>query len=324
MKAHLIKFVFFLLFIQVQFGGYSQECGYIYVSPTGASSGNAGTKANPASLLYGLDLAAGSVKHLRLAQGSYPLSATIDIPNGVTLEGGFDGSTWQKSNFYISSINRDSSNSLSSPKRLIVFNCINKTGFRFQDLTVNVDDAGGYGTSIYAFYLSNCSDYLISRCIINTGKGSDGLPGLPGADGVNGADGQPGEGGDGTSSLSTYSTGQGTCCNAGGIGGGPSYPGAFIGGTGGDGGERGGFDVDTQVVLGETLYYSIPNTNYAFDGNPGQGGAGPLAGNGGQGGAKVCQTTFVNGNCMATSSNRGGAGLDGFDGIPGNPGAQGN
>ncbi|MBX7182878.1 MAG: T9SS type A sorting domain-containing protein, partial [Bacteroidia bacterium] len=81
---------------------------------------------------------------------------------------------------------------------------------------------------------------------------------------------------------------------------------------------------DTQVVLGETLYYSIPNTNYAFDGNPGQGGAGRRAGSGGQCGAKVCQTTFVNGNCMATSSNRGGAGLDGFDGIPGNPGAQGN
>jgi hypothetical protein len=323
LKAILKKLVFFLLLFEVHFGLNAQECGYIYVSPTGASSGNAGTKANPASLDYGLTLAAGSVKHLRLAQGTYPVSNTIDIPNNVIIEGGFDGTTWQKSNFYITSINRDSTNALSNPSRLIVFNGISKTGFRFQDLTINVADAGGYGTSIYAFYLSDCSDYLISRCIINTGKGSDGLPGLPGVDGADGADGQPGETGDGTSSLSTYTTGNGTCCNLGGLGAAPSYPGSFGGGNGGDGGLRGGFDVDTQVVLGQTLYYSIPNTNFAFPGNPGQGGAGPLSGNGGAGGQEVCQLTFVNGNCMATTSNRGGMGMDGFDGIPGNPGAQG-
>ncbi len=299
----------------------AQECGFIYVSPAGATSGTAGTKSNPADLLYGISLATGSVKHLRIAQGSYAISNEINLTDGIILEGGFDGTIWNKSNMYITSINRDNSNALTSPSRLVAFNCVNISGFRVQDITVNVDDAGGSGTSIYAFYLSGCSDFILSRCIINTGKGSDGLPGQPGTPGVNGGNGSAGETGEG----------EGACCYFGGQGAGvssPAYTGASPGGNGGDGGQRGGFVRDTQIVNFppaplETLYYVYPGSDYGNPGSGGQPGTGNAAGQGGAGGATSCQTTFVNGNCAATSSNRGRAGGDGYPGLPGLQGVQG-
>ena len=47
----------------------AQECGYVYVSTTGATSGVAGTRDMPADLTYGLQLADATNNHLRIAHG---------------------------------------------------------------------------------------------------------------------------------------------------------------------------------------------------------------------------------------------------------------
>jgi hypothetical protein len=49
------KIILLLVFL-CGFNSFSQQCDIIYVTPGGASSGTAGTKANPANLTYGLTL----------------------------------------------------------------------------------------------------------------------------------------------------------------------------------------------------------------------------------------------------------------------------
>ena len=58
---------------------FSQECGYVYVSHNGVSSGVAGTKANPASLTYGLTLADSTNNIVRLGAGTYDFSSAFNI-----------------------------------------------------------------------------------------------------------------------------------------------------------------------------------------------------------------------------------------------------
>jgi hypothetical protein len=65
----------------------AQECGIVYVTPGGATSGVAGTRATPASLSYGLSLVTPGANQVWLATGTYPISTTLIIPGNVTLEG---------------------------------------------------------------------------------------------------------------------------------------------------------------------------------------------------------------------------------------------
>ncbi|MBL4658688.1 MAG: hypothetical protein JKX73_11850, partial [Flavobacteriales bacterium] len=69
---------------------YGQECGYVYVTPGGAGSGFAGTKATPANLAYGLTLTSGTDDIVRLSSGTYNLSSEFMMISNITLEGGFD------------------------------------------------------------------------------------------------------------------------------------------------------------------------------------------------------------------------------------------
>src|SRR3972149_5983085 len=88
----------------------AQECGIIYVTPSGASSGAAGTRANPANLLYGLSLVSPKDKIVWMADGIYNISNTLSIPNGVTIEGTFTPVTWIKTNANTTVISRDALN----------------------------------------------------------------------------------------------------------------------------------------------------------------------------------------------------------------------
>ncbi|CAF0787635.1 unnamed protein product [Rotaria sordida] len=176
---------------------------------------------------------------------------------------------------------------------------------------ITVDNATGDGVTTYGIYVNTCTNYVISRCIIDCGAGSIGLSGLPGAGGLpgtGGGDGEPGED-------------EGNCCRNPGVGGSGSFPGSNAGGTGGVGANRGAFDIDEQDILGQTFYYAC--CDYSNDGPPGQSGVGQGGGQGGEGGQKLCNLTYVQTNCLADLPNQGGTGEDGADGLTGLNGLQG-
>jgi PKD repeat protein len=319
MMNFFCKYFIISVFIFGVFHVSAQECGYVYVTPAGASSGIAGTKAIPASFSYGLTLINSSNSIMRMAQGNYNLSNTLSIPSNITIEGGYDAATWIKSNVTITTINRDSSNTQTNPNRLVGLSCINVSGFRLLDLTINVANANpsGDGVSVYGIYINNCTNYILSRCKVNTGNGSDGLPGAPGFPGLAGAAGSVGE----TGAEGDHDNGGGNCCRLGGAGASGSFAGSYAGGQGGMGGERGGFLIDTHSVFGFTLYNA--SGDYTNDGLPGLPGFGYGGVQGGNGGAGVCQSAYVQ-QCWSDPAANGGApGTIGINGLPGLNGTQG-
>ncbi len=161
---------------------FGQECGIIYVSPSGAGSGTTGTRANPASLSHGLTLANVTNNVLWLAAGTYTITDFLPIPTNVTIEGGFNAA-WIKSNSTPSIISRAAANPLPNPANALVgLAGLNASGFRLQDLTINVAAAPSAGISVYGIYLASCSNYNIVRCEVNTGNGGAG--GAGGAGGI--------------------------------------------------------------------------------------------------------------------------------------------
>ena len=287
----------------------AQECGYVYVSPTGASSGVAGTKATPANFSYGLTLVTSTIKIVRMSSGTYSLSNALVIPSNITIEGGFNSSTWVKSNATPTIINRDNTNNQSNPNRLVGLSCINVTGFRLLDITINIANASGNGVSVYGIYINNCSNYVISRVKLNVGNASDGLPGTPGIPGMVGAPGTVGQPGQEIGD-SLRLGGTGGCC---------SFTGSYAGGGGGMGAHRGGFVIDT--IFG--FYYNKPGSDYTNDGLPGLFGLGYGGVQGGNGGAGVCQAQY-HVQCWADpAQNFGKVGHVGINGLPGLSGTQG-
>lgn len=293
----------------------AQECGYIYVKSGGASSGVAGTKDNPASLAYAFTLFGPTAKHLRLAHGTYTLTSTLDIQTDMVIEGGFDPATWVKTNASQTVLQRTSANHDAANSALIGLRCMNITGFRLQDMRIEVADAPGSGVSVYGIYIAGCSAYTVSRCLIYTGKGSDGMVGSIGTPGMAGAPGSVGQPG----------IDQGNCCRAGGVGGSGSFAGSFAGGTGGEGGEWGGFEVQEVCVPIVNLceWVVSPGSEFTNPGNPGLSGSGPGGGPGGARGIGACELTYANTNCTATQLNHGKVGYDGLDGLDGFQGTQG-
>ncbi|HWB63977.1 MAG TPA: hypothetical protein VG603_10735, partial [Chitinophagales bacterium] len=176
--------------------GTSQQCNVIYVTPGGASTGAAGTRANPASLTYGLSLANSTNNLIWMAEGTYNISNELQLVSNVTLEGGFDPSTWVKSNATPTIIHRDNTNVLAAPANALVgLAGLNISNFRLQDLTIQVDNATGTAISVYGIYLNTCSNYNIVRCNVTTGNATAGANGTAGAAGVAGLAGGNGQNG---------------------------------------------------------------------------------------------------------------------------------
>lgn len=293
----------------------AQECGIIYVSPTGAISGVAGTRDNPAELQYGMSLVDVANNHLRLAHGTYELTERLQIPSDLIFEGGFVESSWHKSNLDSTILHRNASNYDPVNKALIAIQAENASNFRIQDVTIKVDDSPANSISIYGIYIGNCLEYYVSRCIIITGKGSDGLTGIQGQQGISGANGLDGE------------TGQdeGPCCRAGGLGASGSFVGSNVGGNGGEGGEWGGFEV-TEVcvpIVNLCQWLVTPDSEFTNPGIDGDDGLGQGAGQGGLHGVGLCEITYANSNCDANNLNHGVDGTFGLEGIDGAPGLQG-
>ncbi|MBL4656740.1 MAG: hypothetical protein JKX73_01980, partial [Flavobacteriales bacterium] len=278
-----------------------QECNIIYVTPSGAGSGPT-DKSNPANLQYGLSLVDSANNQLHLSSGLYTLTSPLIMVSGVTIEGGFTDTSWEKSNSTATILFRDASNVQTYPNRLVAVACVEVTDFRLQDLDIIVANAVGDGVTTYGVYLDNCANYSIVRCNINSGNGSNGLPGAAGGmHGIVGASGMDGETGDGN----------GPCCTLGGLGGDSSFVGSFAGGKGGDGGVRG---TGTSSCFGPGN--EAPDGYKGEDGQ-GSGTGGGIGGNGGQGSCPIVCVSF---GCDAGPANGGFDGTTGTNGTPGNDG----
>jgi gliding motility-associated-like protein len=280
----------------------AQECNIIYVTPNGATSGVAGTKATPASLDYGITLASPINSQLWLAVGNYNISTHLLMISGITLEGGFDpANNWFKTNSQQTIIFRDSLNVDANPNRIAAVECKSISNFNVHDITINVSDAplSAPSASTYGIHVANCNNYTFARLTITSGNGTRGPDGVAGIDGVNGANGTIGDSGDE----------DGGCCTAGGLGGSGSYPGSNAGGNGGAGGARG-----SGVCFG--LGGNAP------DGSVGQTGLGTGGGAGGAGGQGMCALPISIG-CDQTPASIGADGADGVDGADGADGANG-
>lgn len=299
----------------------AQECGIIYVTPSGVSSGlPAGTRANPANLLYGLSLVTPTDDIVWLSDGVYNISNTISIPDGVTIEGGFDPVTWIKTNANTSNISRDASNPDLVNLALIGLEGSGISGFRLQDITVTVADALGNQISVYGIYLNTCSNYNITRCQVNVGAGSPGVNGNLGANGTTGGNGSAGNPGNcnNESTIPGGPGGAGAGGNDGGNGGnggrwnGSMPPGSagLPGGCGGGGGASGSGPDD--------CFFCSPSCSDVIPGSPGGAGGSGTAGSTGALGSpgSVVGGYFVPGGA-------GGTGTDGANGCGGGGGGGG-
>ena len=123
MRSYLALIFGFLMTVAI--GSHAQECNIFYVTPNGSGSG---TKAAPTSLQNALAAVVPGTDHIRLASGIYPISAPLNLISNVTLEGGFNPTTWVKSNNAATRIVRSNANVEPNPARLVAIACINITG----------------------------------------------------------------------------------------------------------------------------------------------------------------------------------------------------
>ena len=310
MKTRLVISMI-LLFASAQLS--AQECDIWYVTANGAGTG---TKTDPASLQTALIGVAPGTEHVRMAAGTYTFAQQLDLVGGVILEGGYNPTTWEKSNNAVTLIYRTNANITPGPERIIAISAVGLSGIRLQDLEVEVQDAVGIGVSTYGIYVSGCSDYSIVRCKVEVGNGANGVNGVPGVNGQNGVDGTDGQGGNQCGGGNT----------AGGTGGNSWSGGTASGGDGGDGGQEG---TSFQVVWGFPPWI----LGQGFDGQIGQIGGGLSAGPGGIAGLgyeqtlPACWVIFgieVPQNCQAGGPSFGQPGVDGImDGADGANGPNG-
>ena len=239
-----------------------------------------------------------------MSGGTYNISNALQMKSNLSLEGGYNSSTWEKSNSTTTTIYRDNSNMETNPNRFVAIYCNGISNFRFQDLRIKTTNAFGLGTSIYAVHMSGCSNYQIVRCKIEAGNAGNGTIGNNGSSGIAGANGATGE--DGCNDCDAP--------HAGGTGGTGSFMGSNAGGAGGKGGDRGIADCS---LCGDP--------NFANNGDPGLNGTvTPPAGGGygGAGGQKIVTCIYPT-SPPRTTLNDGGVGTDGASGMNGTSGNDG-
>ncbi len=316
----LYLFLAAFCFLSIQ----AQECGVIYITPNGATTGIAGTKTNPANLTYGLQLHSSTDSILWLAEGTYQLSNSLSIPSDIIMEGGFNASSWIKSNANTTTLQRDTSNSDIANKALVGLEIINQQNVRIQDLNITIANAPRPQFSVYGIRLSNSSDYNIVRCNITTGTGANGSNGADASGGLDGANGGHGVQGDddndnyyicggigGIGGGTTGGTGGTAGCSGSQNGGHGAAPADRCGGGGGGAGAGGGQEDDDGGHGGFGGGWSGNNTNRGIGGDAsgwcnstsscntslsgsdgGNGGAGGLGGPGGNGPVGTHATGF--------------------------------
>ena len=277
----------------------AQVCDIVYVSAALGNDANTGTSALPvATLGQALTMVGGSRMTIWMAGGSYNHASIVNVPNGLTVEGGFAvaGSIWTKSTTQITAITFSGVETTSGVRHRIAFKADAVSGWQLKDLSIITTsitgtDPSNRGSSNYGVWVNNCTNYTISRCDITVGNASAGGNGTVGSNGTNGNNGS--QGGSGSCD------GNYTCCF-----GSESAP----GGNGGGGG---------QGAVGTAAGATNSSTT---NNNPGSSGTGR---NGGGGGAGGKGGGFSGGNNAVAGSSGGGSASLGTNNGVGNSGAEG-
>lgn len=278
-----IALLFFLLFSTI----VNSQCNTIYVTPTGSGIGS---KLSPTNLSNALIIASPG-DHLKLSTGLFFTNTILSIPNNIIIEGGYlIGSNWTKTSFagatYITRTASAIRDNGTPYARISVFELTNAIGFRFQDLTIEVNNAplgSSFGVSTYGIYLNNCSNYKIVICQITAGNASQGNNGSSGANGAWGNNGWHGRigkpndkvannggfGGTGGTGISGGSSGIGSATESigdnGGNGSTPTNPRSVGagggGGAGGTGDKNGGAGGNGGGVPGIAGCFTVASAN---------------------------------------------------------------
>jgi hypothetical protein len=305
-------------------------CINIYVSPTGTSF-NPGTQTSPTTLAAAISRGACQNAVIKMATGTYTLNNPLNLASYITIEGGFDPTTWTKTSLAgATTITRSALNPEGAvdEQRLVAFYGNTVVGFRLQDLTITTAaGTAGTGMSTYGIHLTSCSNYNIVRTQILPGAAGSGAAGSVGAAGNRGGNGglgtagdiddqeDAGAGGGGGGGGGTTVGGNGgnasgntnsanNCTLTGGVGG-TAGTGAGVGGAGtGDTNGCGCCNAGTQATGGAL------SANLRSGGGGGGGGNGGCENNSGGGGGTG---GGVSGQYGANASG-GGAGAGGGSG----------
>lgn len=170
-------------------------CNVLYVTPTGSPTAT-GTRNDPMDLQTAMTVGACNGTVIKMAIGNYVTDTTINrVTSYLTLEGGFDNNVnWEKvSTAGATRILRTATQTTSTlngtgitdenglDPRVIAIEVSGQTGFRFQDLTVEVVSlAGGSpiigyrGVTTKGIQINNSSEYNIVRTNVVVGGASNG------------------------------------------------------------------------------------------------------------------------------------------------------
>jgi gliding motility-associated-like protein len=288
----------------------AQTCDIVYVSAALGNDANTGTASLPvATLGQALTMVSGSRMTIWMAAGSYNHTTIVNIPNGLTIEGGFAvaGSIWTKSTSQTTTITFSGVETVSGVRHRIGFKANAVSNWQLKDLTIVTTaitglDPSNRGSSNYGIWVNNCTDYTISRCDISSGAASQGGTGATGTNGLTGSAGSQGGAG---SCDGNYS-----CCF-----GSESAP----GGAGGAGGIGAG-----GTAAGATNSSTTnPNPNIGSNGTGRNGGGGGAGGKGGgfSGGNNANVGAFGGGSASTGQNTT--VGLAGAQGDPGGDGTNG-
>jgi hypothetical protein len=284
------------------------SCDFIYVDWTNGNDVNAGGPDGPVRTLgRAMQLVDATRNHIRMAGGNYTETVRINLSANLTIEGGYvnSSSSWTKSSAAVTNItfteNTAAGGTVSvvdaNTRHLIAIAANSVSSWSLIDINVTTNavtgtSTGSRGSSNYALWMNNASNYNIIRCQFTAGNASAGENGAAGANGgagQNGSNGFPGH------IDSQCSGGHG---GAGGNGG-------TNGSNGGTGGAQRNLCCDCATPSGNNGGSSTNLRGGGGGGSGGPGGSENRAGGAGGRGMLGGTSTTLNGTAAAGGTNGG-------------------
>ncbi len=194
----------------------------VCASPSGTDTAGCGLAASPCrTVQHAVTRAVATFRdHVLLDDGEFEELETLQIPAGVTLQGGWSrvNSTWQRA----CPSERSSQTVIQSQARVAVR--VSAAGSVHLDaLTIRTKDVGDTGESLYGVWVDGAESQLtLDEVTVVAGDAGSGLNGLPGqtlsgpqtcdepGTGANGADGTNGQSSSSVFTRAGYSPGDGT------------------------------------------------------------------------------------------------------------------
>jgi gliding motility-associated-like protein len=313
-----IPILVLMLGLLLQHSQAQTNCGdIIYVSPGGLST-SPGTIGSPTDLLTALTMVTPARHNIKLLNGLYSLSSTLNVPTSSVLDGGYEiiAGEWVKNSSLLTRLDilaPFSSNSGVGHYIAIRLNSV--TDVYIKDISiVNTRTAtsttGSRGRTVYGIHVANSTNFFFSRLDITTRNASAGANGAIGSTGSNGSNGRSGHAGDDDGS---------SCGGAGGTDDGQGGNGAGGGGGGAAGAVRCNGSTNGSIGGNTGVFRAGGGGGGGGAGGTDTGADGRPGGRGGQGGGGAGGGTNGNGGSTPSSCN----GNDGGSGATGSTGASG-